>query len=223
MIQTGLGEDGSQAEPPALPAPLCALMDLSNLPQNIPRAGGFMTASQKYFCSSGCLWLKNTFSLNSAAAGLAHASLRDLEMSCPASSPWQPQTLPAPFGLHLSQPNSPLPSLFTSATIPQALDTLSSGLPLPEPHHRLWGQLPAKSPPCPVPVLQPGVASPAASPLLDAANQRPRLPLHQTPPAIQPLDRSACGLLPVQAEGCVSRTALGTLLTQQTKACSRLP
>ena len=126
----------------------CALTDLSNLPRNIPRAGRFTAASQKYFCSSACLCLKNTFSPNLCRCWFGPSiSLRDLETSCTASSPRQPQTLPDPFGLHFSQPSSPLPSLFTSATIPWALDTLSSGLPLPEPHHRVWVQLPAESPP----------------------------------------------------------------------------
>lgn len=209
-----------------------ALMDLSNLPRNIPRAGGFTASSQSYFCSSACLCLKNYPEPLLPLVWPSHPCNRptdELRNIVPAAVAARSQTLPAPFGLHFSRPSSPLPSLFSHRPRSPALQArllpdrprlghiTKSGCSFQPRAH------PCSGLPCSVPALQPSAVSPAASPPLDAANQGPRPLLCQTPPAIQPLSRSARGLLPAQAEGSVSRSALGTSLTQQTTACSQLP
>lgn len=120
----------------------------------------------------------------------------------------------------------PPPSLFTSATIPWAPDTLSSRLPLPEPHHQVWVQLPAES----LLILRAATlcASTAAQHSFSCCtpaagysktnNCSCRCANLLCSPAPQP---SPPGLLLAFAKGCVSHT--GTWLTQQTTAWSQLP
>lgn len=222
-VLPGRGEDGSRAVPPALPAPL---LRADGPPQPAPKhlqSWRLHSLCTKVLLFLSVLMPENTFSRNLCCCWFGPSiSVRDPEMSCAASSPRQPRTVPAPFGLHFSQPSSPI---LHPSHQPRCLE-LPTRFPLDRPCLSRVTQsgytLQPNAHPCSVPALQPGAASPAASPLLDAAtNDHDRC---CAKPLLRPktFAQSARGLL-APAEGCVSRTASGTALTQQTTARSRLP